>query len=309
VDVTNLGRPGVGVLWAAFGVGGFVAAMASIGAAGSARLGTLFGAGIAMWGAPLVLIGLLTNSYAAVGAFAVIGAANALVDVTGFTLLQRLIPDQTLARALALTEAVFSLALALGSLAIPIVISALGNTGALIVTGCILPLGVAARWVGLRAIDADIGVRKDRIVLLRRVGMLRALPVPVIESLAMRLRWSGFPAHTDVFRQGDAGDDFYIIQSGRVAVIDKGHEIRQLGPGDAFGEIALMRAVPRTTTVRAIEDTELATVSGDDFVSAITGFSANFSTAEHVIGGYLTEDRHRHARRLQAEPDTGPSPH
>jgi CRP-like cAMP-binding protein len=79
-----------------------------------------------------------------------------------------------------------------------------------------------------------------------------------------------------------------------------------LGPGDAFGEIALMRAVPRTTTVRALEDTELATVSGHDFVSAITGFSANFSTAELVIGGYLTEDRHRHARRLQAKPNTGP---
>jgi hypothetical protein len=160
--------------------------------------------------------------------------------------------------------------------------------------------------IGDEEIDADIGVRKDRIVLLRRVGMLHALPVPVIESLAMRLRWSGVPAHTDVFRQGDAGDDFYIIRSGRVAVIDKGHEIRQLGPGDAFGEIALMRAVPRTTTVRALEDTELATVSGHGFVSAITGFSANFSTAELVIGGYLTEDRHRHARRLQAKPDTGP---
>ena len=68
VDVTDLGRPGVGVLWAAFGAGGFVAALASIGAAGSARLGTLFGAGIALWGVPLVLVGLLTNSYVAVGA-------------------------------------------------------------------------------------------------------------------------------------------------------------------------------------------------------------------------------------------------
>jgi MFS family permease len=57
VEVTDLGSPGVGVLWAAFGVGGFAAAMASIGAAGSTRLGTLFGAGIAMWGVPLVLVG------------------------------------------------------------------------------------------------------------------------------------------------------------------------------------------------------------------------------------------------------------
>jgi MFS family permease len=306
VQVTELGRPGVGLLWAAFGVGGFVAAMASIGAAGSARLGTLFGAGIAMWGVPLVLIGLLTSSYTAVGAFLIVGAANALVDVTGFTLLQRLIPDQTLARVLALTEAVFSLALALGSLAIPFVISALGDTGTLTVTGCFLPLAVAARWAGLRAIDADIRVRKDRIVLLRRVRMFRPLPVPVIEGLALRLRRSRVAAQTDVFRKGDSGNDFYIIDAGRVAVIDDGQEIRQLGPGDAFGEIALLRAVPRTATVRTLEDTELATLSGPQFVSAITGFSATSSTAEQLVSGYLTEDLHRHARRPQANADSGP---
>jgi len=296
VQVTDLGRPGVGLLWAAFGVGGFVAATASIGAAGSGRLGMLFGAGIAMWGVPLVVIGLVTSSYAAVGAFVIVGAANALVDVTGFTLLQRLIPDRALARVLALTEAVFSLALAVGSLAIPLVMSALGEAGALIIIGCILPLAVAARWAGLRAIDADIGVRKDRIVLLRRVRMLRPLPVPVIEGLAQLLSRSHVAAQTDVFRKGDSGEDFYIIDSGRVAVIDDGHEIRQLGPGDAFGEIALLRAVPRTATVRALEDTELAVLSGPQFVSAITGFSTTSSTAEQLIGGYLTEDLHRQAQ-------------
>jgi MFS family permease len=306
VDVTDLGRPGVGLLWAAFGVGGFVSAMASIGAAGSARLGTLFGAGIAMWGVPLVLVGLLTSSYMAVGAFVIVGAANALVDVTGFTLLQRLVPDQMLARVLALTEAVFSLSLALGSLAIPFVISSLGNTGALTVTGCILPLAVAARFAALRAIDADIRVRKDRIALLRQVRMFRLLPVPAIEGLALRLRWSYVAAGTDVFRKGDPGDEFYVIESGRAAVIDDGHQVRELVPGDAFGEIALLRSAPRTATVHALEDTALAAVSGPLFVSAITGFSATSSTAEQLVSGYLAEDLHRRARRPQASADSDP---
>jgi hypothetical protein len=308
VDVTDLGRPGVGLLWAAFGVGGLVAAMASIGAAGSARLGTLFGVGIALWGVPLVLVGLLTGSYVAVGAFLVVGAANALVDVTGFTLLQRLVADRTLARVLALTEAVFSLAVALGSLAVPFLLSALGDTATLAVTGGILPLAVAARWAALRAIDADIRVRKDRIVLLRRVRMLRLLPVPAIEGLALRLRRSRVPAQTDVFREGDPGDDFYIIESGRVAVIDDGQEIRRLGPGDAFGEIALLRAVPRTATVRTLEDTELAALSGPQFVAAVTGFSAPSSTADQLVSGYLTEDQHRHANRPRTDPDSSPGP-
>ena len=205
-----------------------------------------------------------------------------------------------------MTEAVFSLAVALGSLVIPFVISAFGDTGALIATGCILPLAVAARWAALRAIDADIGVRKDRIVLLRRVRMFRPLPVPVIEGLALRLRRSRVAARTDVFRKGDSGDDFYMIESGTVAVIDDGHEIRRLGPGDSFGEIALLRAVPRTATVRAMEDTELAVLSGAQFVSAVTGFSATVSTAEELVSTYLTGDRHRHAGRPDADAGSGP---
>jgi hypothetical protein len=242
----------------------------------------------------------------AVGAFVVVGAANALVDVTGFTLLQRLVPDQTLARVLALTEAVFSLALALGSLAIPFLLSGLGDTGALVVTGAVLPLAVLAHWAALRAIDADIEVRRDQIVLLRRVPMLRALPVPAIEGLAMRLRRTHVAAQTDVFRKGDPGAEFYVIESGRVAVLDDDQEIRRLGPGDAFGEIALLRAVARTATVRALEDSELAVVSGPQFVAAVTGFSATSSSAERVVSGYLTEDLQRHAGRPQPDPDGGP---
>ncbi|PWW24170.1 MFS transporter [Geodermatophilus normandii] len=306
VDLTELGRPGVGLLWAAFGVGGLLAALASIGAAGSARLGTLFGAGIALWGIPLVVVGLVTGDSVAVGAFLVVGAANALVDVTGFTLLQRLVPDQTLARVLALTEAVFALALALGSLAIPILVSALGGSGALVVAGALLPVAVAARWAGLRAIDADIGVRTDRIRLLRRVGVLRLLPVPAIEGLAQRVRRSRIAAQADVFRAGDPGDDFYVVESGSVAVITDGREIRRLGPGDAFGEIALLRSVPRTATVRALEDTELAALSGPEFVAAVTGFTASSSTAEQLVRGYLTEDGRRQAVRPPADPDAGP---
>ena len=94
-----------------------------------------------------------------------------------------------------------------------------------------------------------------------------------------------------------------------MAVIDDGHEIRRLGPGDAFGEIALLRAVPRTATVRALEDTELATLSGPQFVSAVTGFSATSSAAEQVVSSYLSDDRQRLANAPRADPDGGPGPH
>ena len=287
VRLTGMGQAGVGVLWAAFGVGGLVAAMATVGAAGSNRLGTLFGIGIAAWGVPIVLAGLLLHSWVAVSAFAVMGAANALVDVAGFTLLQRLVPDAMLARVLTVTEAMFSLAVALGSLITAPLLSAVGDRATIVATGVVLPVLVAAYVVRLRAIDADIGVRGDRIALLRNDSTLRLLPVAAIEGLALHLEHVTVPAGSDVFRAGDPGDRFYIVESGEVAVFIDGHEISRLGPGDSFGEIALLRSVPRTATVRVVDDAEFAVVSGPRFVAAVTGFSATSTAVEQSMSNYV----------------------
>jgi MFS family permease len=304
VDLAAMGQAGVGVLWAGFGVGGLVAAFASLRTAGSSRLGTLFGAGVAMWGLPVVACGLVTHGYVAVAAFTIIGAANALVDVSAFTLLQRVVPDRMLARVLALAEAMFALSVALGSLAVPPIDAALGHTSALIATGCLLPVAAAVSYPLLRDIDLRIRVSTDRIALLRKVGLLRLLPVPAIEALAGSLTHVHRPAGTDVFRKGDIGDRFYLIEAGRVTLLDGARAIRELGPGDSFGEIALMRSVPRTLTARATRDADLAVVNGARFLAAVTGFSATAASAEQIVGQHLAEDERRRgsASESPAEP-------
>jgi hypothetical protein len=293
VNLTGMGNAGVGVLWAGFGVGGLVAAFASLGAAGSSRLGTVFGIGVFAWGVPLIICGLASDRLVAVGAFVLIGAANALVDVAGFTLLQRVVPDRLLARMLALAEAVFALALAVGSLVVPPIDTALGHSGALLATGFVLPLAVVLAISQLRNIDTHIHVSTIHIALLRRVPMLRLLPVPAIESLAQGITKVRVPAGVDVVHQGDTGDDFYIIDSGHVTLIDEGHAFGRLGPGDSFGEIALLRSVPRTVTVRAAEDSELAVLTGTRFVAAVTAFPTTTSMANHVVHQRTTENLRR----------------
>jgi MFS family permease len=290
VRLTGMGQAGVGVLWAAFGVGGLVAAMATVGAAGSNRLGTLFGIGIGGWGVPIVLAGLILHSWMAVAAFAVMGAANALVDVAGFTLLQRLAPDPMLARILTVTEAVFALAVAIGSLVTAPLLSAIGDSATIVAMGCVLPIAVVLYVGRLRAIDADIQVRGDRIDLLRQVSTLRLLPIAAIEGLALHLQYTRVEAGCDVFRAGDPGDGFYVIKSGEVAISKQGRDVSRLGPGDSFGEIALLRSIPRTATVRAITDAEFAIVSGPRFVAAVTGFSATSAAAEQNMSNYLSKE-------------------
>jgi CRP-like cAMP-binding protein len=159
----------------------------------------------------------------------------------------------------------------------------------------VLPAAVVLAYRQLRAIDTNIRVSSNRISLLRSVAMLRLLPVPAIESLARGLREFRVPAGGDVIRKGDVGDDFYVIDSGRVALLDDGVVIGELGPGQSFGEIALLRSVPRTLTVRAVDDAELAAVTGPRFVAAVTGFSGTASAAEQVVGEHLADDEHRHS--------------
>jgi CRP-like cAMP-binding protein len=122
------------------------------------------------------------------------------------------------------------------------------------------------------------------------VRTLRLLPVAAIEGLALNLSHVSVKGGADVFRAGDPGDGFYIIESGRVAIIQGGREVRRLDAGGSFGEIALLRSIPRTATVRALEDAEFAIVSGPRFVAAVTGFSATSTAIEQEMSNYLSKD-------------------
>jgi CRP-like cAMP-binding protein len=86
-----------------------------------------------------------------------------------------------------------------------------------------------------------------------------------------------------VFRRGDPGDRFYVIAAGEVEV-DTGTERRTLGPGEGFGEIALLRDVPRTATITTRTDVELYSLDRDEFVATVTGHAPSREAADAVIG-------------------------
>jgi CRP-like cAMP-binding protein len=114
--------------------------------------------------------------------------------------------------------------------------------------------------------------------------MLAVLPEHVIERLARTSAEVTIPAGRTVFEQGDEGDLFYIVVSGEVEVSKVGQPVARLGEGGSFGEIALLRDVPRTASVTAITDVEARTIERRHFLAAVTGHADASEQAELVVG-------------------------
>ena len=173
-----------------------------------------------------------------------VGVGNALVDVGAFTLPARLADDAVLARTFAAFEAIITLGVGAGAIVTPVVIDAVGIRLALVLIGLLAPVAVLAAWRTLHALDDRVRVQDTYIALLQRVPMLRALPEATIEQLAAGVTRSSLLPGELVFAEGDDGDDFYVIEQGQAEVVGDGRPIATIGPGDGFGEIALLRANP-----------------------------------------------------------------
>ena len=83
--------------------------------------------------------------------------------------------------------------------------------------------------------------------------------------------------------QGEPGDRFYLIESGNVEVFEHGEYRRSEGPGESFGEIALLHDVPRTATVRTTEPTRLLQLEREQFLVAVTGHRRTSQVAHTVV--------------------------
>jgi CRP-like cAMP-binding protein len=92
---------------------------------------------------------------------------------------------------------------------------------------------------------------------------------------------------TVIVREGDAGDRFYIVAEGEIEVSQDGRVLSELGSGGYFGEIALLRDMPRTATVIARTPVVLYALDRDDFLAAVTGHPQSAEAAESVVASRL----------------------
>jgi MFS family permease len=287
IDVLHMGNAGVGYLDCAFGVGGIVGGFAAVGLAGTRRLAAAFAAGVLAWGIGVALLGVTATTAVALALLAGVGVGNTVVDVAAITLLQRSADDAVLGRVFGVLETALLSAIGLGSILAPLAIHVVGVRTALIATGLILPVVVLVFSRSIVALDRPAPEVAERAALLRAHPIFRPLADAALEQLARALEPHQADAGAELVRQGDPGDRVYLVVAGELEVVVDGVAGGRLGPGDVFGEIALLRDVPRTATVRAATAAELLTLGRDEFLSAVTGHPTSAAEADMVVATRL----------------------
>jgi MFS family permease len=283
LELFDTGESGASILNAALGTGTIVGGVVAFSLIGRRRLSIVVLAAALLWGLALGLVGAIATGTTAPLMLAVGSIGLAVIDVAGRTILQRTVADDVLARIFGVLEGLAMGGLAAGSVVTPFVVGLVGLQPAVIVFATILPIVVAISWPGLRRLDRTAVIPARELALLRRVPMFEVLLLPYGETVARRATWATVPAGRVVIRQGDVGDRFYVLASGRVRVTRDGVDVRDFTqPGDAFGEIALLRGVPRTATVTAIEETVLLTLDRAAFLEAVTGHPDAMAAANRL---------------------------
>jgi len=282
-QVLDAGGEAVGYMTAALGVGGLLGALGAM-ALGGQRLAVPFGISLVFWGLPIALMGPLPDLAFALLLLAVVGAAHSVEDVAAFTLLQRLIPDRILTRVFGVVWSLAMGGVALGSVAAPALVRAVGAREAFVAVGAILPLLTLATYRKLASIDKEAGPVPE-LELIQRVPMFQPLSVAAKERVAGNLLLQSVDAGDVVIRAGERGDRFYIVGNGALEITAEGLRTTA-DEGDYFGEIALLRDVPRTATVTALVDSRLFVLQRDDFLAAVTGHEA-----AHAAGQTIADER------------------
>ena len=274
----------VGVLTAAIGAGGVIGAIVSSTYHGG-RLARVFALSLVGWGLPIALVAPSPQLLAALVLLGIVGAANSVEDVSGFTLLQRAIRDDALSGVLGLIWGAAMGALALGSIATPLLVRELGARSAFVLVGFLLPVLTIAGFRRMRALD-DLAAPTRQQLLVDEVPMFAPLSLAAKERLATKLLPIDVPAGETIVRAGEVGDRFYLVDSGTVRIgLQEGE--KESGAGDYFGEIALLRDVPRTATVTAAAATRLYALERADFLAAVTGHTLAEAAAQGVVGERL----------------------
>lgn len=249
----------------------------------------------------LAIAGLCVAGGVAVAAFAdrvvpamlglaAMGAGEAALMITAILSIQREAPTRVLARLFGVVEGALMGSIAVGSVTSSTMAAHLSLRAALLWASVGLLVAIWLVATVLRRIGGEPSAVDDAVVeRLVEDPVFAPLAAPTIERLARSARIVDVEAGRHVVRQGEPGDDYFLIDDGTVDVqLDDVH-VRFLAAGSSFGEIALLRSVPRTASVVAVTRCRLVAIERDQFLAAVTGHQRAFTTATDTANRYLAD--------------------
>lgn len=303
-DRLDLDADAVGVLVACTGVGGLLAVPFSARLAPQRNGGRLLAVSGLLMGVPLAFLAITDSLIVAGGLMVVEGVGNIFFDVLLITLLQRVCPDRLLGRVFSLQDTSGSFAQLVGTISAPLLISAVDLELALVVGGGTLVVASCVLLPSLQAISTRTEAERVRLAPiateLAALGILGETSQVARERISRSVMVFVAPTGSVIFAEGDPATDLFVIRSGAVTISTAAHgPVRQLGSGEWFGEIGLIRNLARTATVTAADEVELLVIPGQVFLNAVQ--------AGDTMAGPLASTLHRrleHTHPHLVEPAT-----
>jgi len=289
-DVLELDVDALGWLNATMGLGGLLGGVIGTAVVRSTRLGRTFVGGVAIWGFALVLIAVWPFTALVFVAMLLIGGGNAYLDASSFTLLPRQAGPRLTGRVLGALELLIVTGIGIGSVMAPWLIDAFGSRAAFGIVGVLVLAASACYFAPFAALDRSLPEPGPEVDLLRALPMFAPLPLVTVEGVADELEERDYAQGSVVMRQGEPGDLFHVVASGRARVEVDGLAKPSLGPEDCFGEIALLRESPRTATITAETDLVTYTLARAVFLRAVTGNKVSTTSADELASRRLASD-------------------
>jgi CRP-like cAMP-binding protein len=162
-------------------------------------------------------------------------------------------------------------------------VSALGLDAALAILGTFTAIGLLVGGARFRRLGGDVPPPPEHLV--ERVladPVFAHLGGPAAAGLADRIEIVTAQPGDDVITEGEPGDHYYLVVAGRLAVTIGSESVGEISEGGSFGEIALIRDVPRAATVTCVTPVELYAISRDDFLMTVTGHPRSMATATQI---------------------------
>jgi hypothetical protein len=287
IKALAFGASGAGYLDSSFGAGAVIGALGAIAMVGARRLAGAAVVAVIVWGAAFIVLGTWTTIAGSFAVLAAAGASHTVLDVSGRTILHRVVPPQFHGRMFGVLEGLSMFGLAIGSLSVPLLVGVGGVRTALIGIGALLLVAALAALIPLGRLEQTAPVPELQLGLVRRAPLFAILSGPVLEDLARALVARPAAAGEAIVREGELGDRFYLVGEGTLDVTASGRHLRTLEPGDGFGEIALMRDGIRTATVTAREPVVLYELGRAHFLEAVSGNRLAHSAAEELVSSRL----------------------